>query len=83
MAEQFEAAGKLDENGEPVQVSTPTGPGEGGVSAPPAPFDAESDGEMNHEDAGLGSGASGSGGNPGHPQSGEPQPTAPQVDAPR
>ena len=35
MAEQFEAAAKPDENGEPVQVSTPAGPGEGGVSAPP------------------------------------------------
>ena len=44
MAEEFEAAEKANENGELVQVSTPTGPGEGGVSAPPDPIDAESDG---------------------------------------
>ena len=71
MAEQFEAAADPAENGERVQAHTPTAPGEGGVSTPPAPVDAESDGGMNHEDAGLGSGASGSGFNPGPPKSAE------------
>ena len=79
MAEEFEAAGEPDGNGELVQASRPMDHGEGGVStggvsATPGPIDAESDGGMNHEDAGLGSGASGSRVNPGHPESGELQP---------